>query len=265
MKKIKKCPFCYYTSFIKYGKYNKIQRYKCKNPSCSKTFSDSTNSIWYNSKKSTTQWYKYCELMFSGKTIRECASKLNISIDTSFKWRHKILNKLPICNSKLYLDSYIGFKHIHFFESFKGKRNLSKSINSRKKIFVSICVNEKKSSFSQIVSKQLLNQNSSYLLLKNKLNFNSQVIGFLDRYAIAIAKNLNKNLMKIQKCTKSKENKLREISNSFHITLKKWIGLFRGVATKYLNSYLDWFIHIFENTFSNKILVSNLINAIFSS
>ena len=117
----------------------------------------------------------------------------------------------------------------------------------------------------KIVSKQLLNQNSSYLLLKDKLNFNSQVIGFLDRYAIAIAKNLNKNLMKIQKCTKSKENKLREISNSFHITLKKWIGLFRGVATKYLNSYLDWFIHIFENTFSNKILVSNLINAIFCS
>ena len=71
--------------------------------------------------------------------------------------------------------------------------------------------------------------------------------------------------MKIKKCTKPKEIKLREISNSFHINLKKWIGLFRGVATKYLNSYLDWFIHIFENTFSNKILVSNLINAIFCS
>ncbi|GAA0856145.1 MULTISPECIES: transposase [Clostridium] len=51
MRKFKECPLCSSSGFIKYGKYNKIQRYKCKNQLCNKTFSDCTNTIWYNSKK----------------------------------------------------------------------------------------------------------------------------------------------------------------------------------------------------------------------
>ena len=44
MRKFNECPFCSSSEFIKYGKYNKIQRYKCKNQSCNKTF----NLIFYS-------------------------------------------------------------------------------------------------------------------------------------------------------------------------------------------------------------------------
>lgn len=265
MRKFKKCPFCSSSEFIKYGKYNKIQRYKCKNQSCNKTFSDCTNTVWYNSKKSTEHWYQYCKLMFSGKTIRECASKLNISINTSFEWRHKILNKLPICNKTIFLDNYIGFKNIYLYENFKGKKDLSLLNRDRKKVFISVCVNENKTSFAQIISKDILNQKKSYRLIKNKLNFKSQVIGFLDRYAIAISKKLNKNLMKLKRYSKSKEIELRNLTNLFCMKLRTWLAFFKGVATKYLDQYLYWFVHIFENSFSNKIISSKLLSAIFCS
>ncbi|WP_338587444.1 hypothetical protein QIT93_03570 [Clostridium baratii] len=265
MRKFKECPFCSSSEFIKYGKYNKIQRYKCKNQLCNKTFSDCTNTVWYNSKKPTDHWYQYCKLMFSGKTIRECASKLNISINTSFQWRHKILNKLPICNKSIYLDNYIGFKNIYLYENFKGKKNLYLLNQNRKKVFVSVCVDENKTSFAQIISKDILNQKKSYNLIKNKLNFKSQVIGFLDRYAIAISKKLNKNLMKLKKYSKSKEIELRNLTNLFCMELRTWLAFFKGVATKYLDSYLYWFVHIFENSFSNKIISSKILSAIFCS
>ena len=265
MRKFKECPFCSSSEFIKYGKYNKIQRYKCKNQSCNKTFSDCTNTVWYNSKKSTEHWYQYCKLMFSGKTIRECASKLNISINTSFEWRHKILNKLPICNKTIFLDNYIGFKNIYLYENFKGKKDLSLLNQNRIKVFISVCVNENKISFAQIISKDILNQKKSYSLIKAKLNFKSQVIGFLDRYAIAISKRLNKNLMKLKRYSKSKEIELRNLTNLFCMKLRTWLAFFKGVATQYLDSYLYWFVHIFENSFSNKIISSKLLSAIFCS
>lgn len=263
MKTFKACPFCSSNHFIKYGKYNNFQRYKCKNSSCNKTFSSCTNSLWYNSKKSAELWYKYCNLMFSGKTIRECASKLHISINTAFQWRHKILNKLPNCNKDLYLDGYIGFKHIKLRESFKGQKTPPVYTLNRKKVFVSISVNSNKASFSHIVSKELLNQNISYSQLKNKIKFNSHIVGFLDRYAVAIAKRINKTLMKLKECPLSTELNLRTLANSFSSLLQGWLGFFRGVATKYLDAYLDWFIHIYENSFSNKIMISNIINALF--
>ena len=47
--KYSNCPHCHGKNFIKFGKYNGIQRYRCK--TCKKTFSNTTNSIWKYSKK----------------------------------------------------------------------------------------------------------------------------------------------------------------------------------------------------------------------
>ena len=41
---IKECPYCKSNHFIKYGKFNGIQRYKCKNHNCLRTFSNRTES-----------------------------------------------------------------------------------------------------------------------------------------------------------------------------------------------------------------------------
>ena len=46
---IKECSNCNEKSYIKFGKYKWIQRYKCK--SCKKTFSKTTKALWSYSKK----------------------------------------------------------------------------------------------------------------------------------------------------------------------------------------------------------------------
>lgn len=56
--------------------------------------------------------------------------------------------------------------------------------------------------------------------------------------------------------TKLDEANIQNV-NSYHSRLKKWMGRFNGVATKYLQHYLAWFRYIdskeYENTSSNKI------------
>ncbi|HCW52890.1 MAG TPA: hypothetical protein DG753_03935 [Clostridium sp.] len=91
-KKFECCPHCQNTKFIKHGKYKGIQRYKCSK--CNRTFSNTTNSLWYYSKKDSNIWVKYIELFLQRKTLRECAAELKINLSTAFYWRHKILNIL---------------------------------------------------------------------------------------------------------------------------------------------------------------------------
>ncbi|MGL5352933.1 MAG: transposase, partial [Clostridium sp.] len=88
---INKCPHCNYTYYIKHGYYNNLQRFKCKNIDCSKTFSATTKSFWSYSKKSIDLWKGFIKLMFENNTLAHCAEALHIHISTAFFWRHKIL------------------------------------------------------------------------------------------------------------------------------------------------------------------------------
>ena len=52
-----------------------------------------TNTIFFSSKKPLTLWKRYIDLMIEGKSLRYIAKELNITLQTSFYWRHKILTK----------------------------------------------------------------------------------------------------------------------------------------------------------------------------
>lgn len=81
------CPHCNSEKIIKFGKYNNLQRYKCSNKNCNKTFSPKTKTLFSYSKKSADLWIKYFILLNNGKSLRECSTILNINLATSFYWR----------------------------------------------------------------------------------------------------------------------------------------------------------------------------------
>ncbi|MDS0526970.1 hypothetical protein NNC19_14855 [Clostridium sp. SHJSY1] len=123
---IKCCPTCGSEKIIKHGFYNGIQRYKCKNELCSKTFSLSTNSIWSYSKKTAEKWGEFIELMLERRTLKYCAERLSININTAFYWRHKVLHAIRFDNIPKSLFGNIHMTKSTMKESFKGCRNISK-------------------------------------------------------------------------------------------------------------------------------------------
>lgn len=87
------CPHCKKTNIVKRGisKQNK-QRFLCK--VCHHSFQATTLTTLEYTKKDFDTWIKYMECMSHQFSIRKSAHICEISIPTSFLWRHKILNTL---------------------------------------------------------------------------------------------------------------------------------------------------------------------------
>jgi len=87
----KDCPHCSSTSVYKRGKQHGVQMYKCR--SCSKWFSETTGTPLWDIKLKH-KWQGYLRCMEQGMSIKKIAKELEISIQTSFDWRHKVLSSL---------------------------------------------------------------------------------------------------------------------------------------------------------------------------
>lgn len=232
-KQIRYCPICGSARYIKYGSYKGIQRFKCKAQNCGKTFSLTTNSVWSYSKKSARKWIEFMELMMKKRSLRYCAEKLEINLGTAFYWRHKILNGLmhEVIPTKLYDSVHIGKGVMR--ENFKGCRDIKTS--KRDEIWIVAARGGEDSILSVPVCKKLWSLKSFEDKVYAKIDCNSYITAYADRYLQVIAKKHNKELEK-------KEEKVDESIKYFRNNLHTWISCFYGIGTKYLKQYLCWFI-----------------------
>lgn len=250
---IKCCPNCKSELFIKYGTYKGIQRFKCKNEHCNSTFSLSTNSPWSYSKKDITLWIKYLDLMMKGKSIRYCAEALNINISTSFYWRHKILSAKNSFVEPKILSGCVEMFKIGFVQNFKGCRKIPNNvINRRQYIWVASAIDENDNLLSRPVSEGYFKYNFVEKSLFAKIDKKSFVNIHTDTHLIHLAKKHNKKL-------KPQTSDNASVIKSFSVNIKKWLRLFRGIATKYLWSYLSWYIIIFKKKHADIIELINLL------
>jgi transposase-like protein len=224
------CSRCGSSNYIRYGSYKKIQRYKCKE--CGRTFSKATNSLWSYSKHSFSKWIEFIELMMEKKSLRFSADRLKISLVTAFYWRHKILHglTLDILPNKLKGDIHIGKTII--IENFKGCRNIETTL--RRNIWVIGARGSDDSMLVKPISKGAWNLISFKEKIYSKIEENSYIIPYADRYISCMAKSHNKKLIK----EVNPENRIRFLRGN----LNKWLKSFYGIATKYLEKYLSLFI-----------------------
>lgn len=224
------CPICKSIEYIKYGSYKGIQRYKCKG--CGKTFSNSTNSLWSYSKHKPTKWIEFIELMMEKRSLRFCASKLKINLSTAFYWRHKILHGLTINSLPNKLKGKIHIGKTLIIENFKGCRNIETPL--RRNIWVVGAKGIDDSMLVKPISIGNWNFKSFNEKIYSKIEKNSYLISYGDRYITSVVKSHNKILIK----ETVDENRIRFLK----INLKNWLKSFCGIATKYLEEYLSFFI-----------------------
>jgi transposase-like protein len=85
------CPHCSSEHVVRFGKYNGRQRYRYK--CCSKTFTDTTNTVLYRTRKGN-EWITFVDCMFKGYSLRKSPEIVGVTWVTLFYWRHKLLNAL---------------------------------------------------------------------------------------------------------------------------------------------------------------------------
>ena len=249
------CPYCNSNKIKKNGFIQgKIQQFKCHN--CNKNYSIRTNTIFYHSKKNIKLWQEYIELFSQGLALRKIVEKLDnkISLPTAFYWRHKILKVLTKKDDNDKLGGIIEADETFFEESQKGarkvkgrdarKRGFSCYVgNKRSKVCVLTAIDRNKSSFTKPVGVGGL-EKDDVVLLQRHLTKDSVLITDGNR----TYRNLNNVKLKSLKFGKA-ENKVYHLNNinNFHSMLKKFMIRFNGVATKYLDYYVEYFKNIKDN------------------
>ena len=280
-------PFCGHKHFIKYGKYQGIQRYKCNNKMCGKTFSNTTNSIWKYLKHDPEKWFKYIELMGEDRTLAYCAEKLRISVVTAFNWRHKIMHGIENNYQPNVLKELAFMKILITKRNYKGSRN--KRFHYENSFFKRYGIGD------HDVCTIFMSDSNNIPAIKTtvpagkwKDTFNENYLSIMDVNTYIHIDNKFRKLIFEHIADYNKKLPLRvrkkydfQISNyyikdnvlegdrkeKFIQKLISWLEKFNGVATKYINHYCNFYClkYVVKVYDYMKIFHDLLLNGVYCS
>ena len=200
----------------------------------------------------------------NGWSIRKSAKYCGIHPNTAFYWRHKILKVLTKKDDNDKLGGIIEADETFFEESQKGNKNIKDrkprkrgyscySYTQKKKVCVLTAIDRNRSSFTKPVGFGGL-EKDDVILLQRHLVKDSVLITDGNR----TYRNLHNVKLKSLKFGKP-ENKVYHLNNinNFHSMLKKFMIRFNGVATKYLDYYVEYFKNIKDNVDIFTALLNN--------
>jgi len=246
------CPSCLSCSISGNGKFKGVQRYVCRD--CNKYFRDSTGSLTYNLKKGELL-PKYLYNMLLGYSIKKCSEQTGICVQTSFDWRHKILNSFNELRPADF-GGIVESDDIFFLESEKGSRNITRKSRKRgskatkrgisnQQVSVVITQDRKQSKEMVVVKKGRITKKSLDKVLGGRIKEGSTLCTDSHRSYTAFTK---ANGIEHQKFIANKGQRVKD--KIYHVQnvnntasrLRNWMKPFNGVATKYLQNYLNWFM-----------------------
>lgn len=252
--KASSCPHCGSDKIIKHSKYKNVQRYKCK--TCSRTFSPTTGTLIHHLKK-PDKFEQYASIIEKEGllTIAEMTKRLDISIPTSFDWRHKILLSLPAGQFKFSGETQMD--DLWFLYSQKGRNGLKYSRkrggSSRKgdndfqvKI---IAASDKHHVAMKLAKIGRISKNDIICAVGDKFKKDTKLVtdGHRSFSSFANAAGL-KHVSFISKKHKAVTGENVQYINNMAERLKTLINRgMRGVSTKYLQAYVSYFAYKEKN------------------
>lgn len=246
------CPHCSCGRIRANGKLNLVQRYVCNG--CKKNFSETTGKFWYGiKKKEKLNRYLYC--LLSGYSLKKSAIETGISLQTSFDWRHKLLTSFSAISSDGF-EGIVESDDLFFAHSEKGNKQLDRKprqrakkaskagVSDEKVAVVATCDRSGNKDF-KVATRGRISKKDLDKVLQGKLDKADVLCSDGHRSYGAFAK---ANTIVHKKFNASKGQ--RTVDKVYHVQnvnnmdmrLRKFMKSFNGVATKYLQNYLNWFL-----------------------
>ena len=252
------CPHCQSSKFKKYGPYKGRQRYKCK--TCDRTFNEITGTVWhYIHDKSKFRQYFQC--LAEQKTLLQCTIDLVICMQTAFYWRHKILKAFEKVDLKP-LKKLIQADETFILESHKGNpievaKNHRKSrkrggtaktsgITDEHACILVASDTERNTILCHVgngrLTKSMVFNTLGSLIRKQRVHKAVFVTDRNNAYPkFAKTKGLiHETVISKYKQYVNPQGFHIQSVNAIHSRLKKWLSKFNGVATKYMQNYLNF-------------------------
>lgn len=242
-----RCPHCRSAEFIKWGRANRLKRYRRK--PCGVTFNALTGTPLSQLHKRDL-WGGHAQALVEGLSLRKVASRLDIHLDTAFRWRHRFLKAPKAMKPKL-LEGTVEADETYFLHSQKGTRKLERPARKRggkakkrglsaEQVPVLIARDRNKTTTDHILPDRSTRSIATVLepVVAKSAVLVSDGAGtyraFADKAGILhVQLNLSQGqhvwgIYHVQNV------------NNYCSRLKSWMRRFNGVATKYLDSYLGW-------------------------
>lgn len=242
------CPHCESKHFVRNGKRNDIQKYKCK--VCCKDFSSKTGTSLHRLQK-PDKFELYKALMLEAYyPLNQIAEKVGICIQTAFDWRHKILS--GVANDNKTFEGITEIDDIWFLYSQKGRKGLD---FSRKR------GGSKRAGDNDFQAKLLIttdrNKTTDMSLVRigrlKKADIERKVSGRFSENCILVS-DKHKSIGAFAKSEKLKHVSFKASEHTaggeYHVQninnmacgLKTIVDrTLKGVSTKYLQNYAKWF------------------------
>jgi len=269
------CPHCKSDDIYGHGEYKGRKRYKCK--SCQKTFNDYTGTAISGIKK-TEKFQEYIELVVESVTIRKAVKIIGVNIKTIFDWRHKLLSSLNMINGQTF-SGIVECDDKQLDISEKGNKRLSRKSYKRSsdrktkrgvsndKVSVIVATDRNGNSTMKIAKIGRIDTESIEKIIGNIITKENVLCSDSHPSIISWAKDKkieHHTFVASKQHVKDKCYHVQHV-NSLDNLYERWVKMFYGVATKYLNHYLNWFVFLEKmkksiNPINDlaKIVVSNI-------
>ena len=107
--------------FGTWGTASGMRRYKCKSAACKRTFNALTGTPLAQLHRRDA-WMDYARALVDGVSLRKAAKRTKISLDTSFRWRHRFLKAAKEVQPAK-VEGIVEADETFFLTSAKGSEN----------------------------------------------------------------------------------------------------------------------------------------------
>ena len=242
------CPHCNLKNFHKWGMRSNLQRYKCKD--CNKTFNALTNTPLARLRHKEV-WKDYAKDLIGGVSIRASAKHCNVDKNTTFRWRHRML-QIPK-EFKVKLHGIVEFDETYFLESQKGNHHLKRKPRKRGGKATQRGISKEQTAVL-IARDRNGNTDDSILEKSDKDSISKVMKPLLGNHDVLLCSDSKPSYISFSKSEHYKHETINlskkeyvkdeiyhiQNVNAYDSRLKRWMVHFHGVSTKYLGSYLGW-------------------------
>jgi transposase-like protein len=243
----RRCPHCQTTGAQKRGKANGLTRYRCV--SCSKSFNALTGSRLARLRK-RDQWLPYVRSLLRGEILIDAADVCGVHIETAHRWRHRFLGTSARKARKARLGGVVETDDAVFRLSEKGSDNLGRDGRHRGgaqesggKDHVHVLVSYSRDGEVLFGVFRQMNTGGVRYSLAHNLLAGTILVSDAAKCFSSAAKKMGVAHVKLNISAGHRKRGHFHIQNvnNIHSRIRGFLAPYRGVATKYLASYLEWF------------------------
>jgi len=243
----RRCPHCETTGAVIRGRANGLRRYHCRG--CGKTFNAVTGSPLARLRHKEV-WTTYAESLSAGDTIKQASERCGVAETTAFRWRHRFLQAAKGEPQKL--RGIVEADETYMLDSRKGERTLDRKPRkrggkaakrglSREQVPILIATDRSGATVSGVldeVTGKVLAERLGPVVDRDIL----LVTDGGTAYPPCAAKlGVTHEVLNQRTGERVRGDLHLQTVNSRHERLKTFLRRHRGIATRYLNSYLAWY------------------------